>query len=126
MQVGSSGIMGGATSYIGGNLGSYLAKPIGKLTEGIASPILKEVLTQGTLNSATGFGLGTAMALGSGADLGKALKQGGQGAALGLANGVMNGTIKGFQTARQEKVSPWTGEPTERHHSDPKFMGGRS
>ena len=124
MQVGSSGIMGGATSYLGGNLGSYFAKPISKLTEGIASPILKEVLTQGTLNSATGFGLGTALALGSGADLGEALKQGSQSAALGLMSGIMNGTAKGYQTARQNKISPWNGEPTEGHHSDPKFMGG--
>lgn len=124
MQVGSSGIMGGATSYLGGNLGSCFAKPISKLTEGIASPILKEVLTQGTLNSATGFGLGTALALGSGADLGEALKQGSQSAALGLMSGIMNGTAKGYQTARQNKISPWNGEPTEGHHSDPKFMGG--
>ena len=111
MQVGSSGIMGGATSYIGGNLGSYLAKPIGKLTEGIASPILKEVLTQGTLNSATGFGLGTAMALGSGADLGEALKQGGQGAALGLMTGVLSGTAEGIRIGIKEGIDPFTGKP---------------
>ena len=107
MQVGSSGIMGGATSYLGGNLGSYFAKPISKLTEGIASPILKEVLTQGTLNSATGFGLGTAMALGSGADLGEALKQGGQSAALGLMSGIMNGTADGIKAARDAGKNPW-------------------
>ncbi|WP_291534442.1 RHS repeat domain-containing protein [Bacteroides sp.] len=107
MQVGSSGIMGGATSYLGGNLGSYFAKPISKLTEGIASPILKEVLTQGTLNSATGFGLGTAMALGSGADLGEALKQGGQSAALGLMSGIMNGTADGIKAARNAGKNPW-------------------
>lgn len=107
MQVGGSGIIGGATSYLGGSLGSYLAKPISKLTEGIASPILKEVLTQGTLNSATGFGLGTAMALGSGADLGEALKQGGQSAALGLMSGVISGTADGIKAVRDAGKSPW-------------------
>ncbi len=107
MQVGNSGIMGGITSYLGGSLGNYLAKPISKLTEGISSPILKEVLTQGTLNSATGFGLGTAMALGSGADLGDALKQGTQSAALGLMSGVINGTADGIKAARDAGKKTW-------------------
>ncbi len=107
MQVGSSGIMGGITSYLGGSLGTYLAKPINKLTEGIASPILKEVLTQGTLNSVVGFGLGTAMALGSGANLGEALKQGGEGAALGFMAGVISGTVEGIRTIRNTGKNPW-------------------
>lgn len=132
MQVGSSGIMGGATSYLGGNLGSYLAKPISKLTEGIASPILKEVLTQGTLNATTGFGLGTAMALGSGADLGEALKQGSQSAALGLTSGVMNGLAKGIKSNKEnaneqtetsnqnkERTSPKFSETAAQHQEEP-------
>ncbi len=110
MQVGNSGIMGGITSYLGGSLGNYLAKPISKLTEGISSPILKEVLTQGTLNSATGFGLGTAMALGSGADLGDALKQGTQSAALGFMTGVLSGSAEGIKNGIKEGIDPFTGK----------------
>lgn len=121
MQVGSSGIMGGATSYLGGNLGSYLAKPISKLTEGIASPILKEVLTQGTLNATTGFGLGTAMALGSGADLGEALKQGGQSAALGLTSGVMNGLAKGIKNNKENTKEQTKTNNQNKERTSPKF-----
>lgn len=123
-QVGTSGIMGAATSYLGGSLGNMLSKPIESVTSSIASPVLREALTQGAVNSATGFALGTGMALGTGSDLGDALKQGGQGAAFGLATGVISGTVEGYQTARQDKISPWTGDKTQRHHSDPKFMGG--
>jgi hypothetical protein len=36
------------------------------------------------------------------------------------------GTVKEYQIARKNKISPWIGEATERHHSDPKFMGGDS
>lgn len=67
-------------------------------------------MTQGTLNSATGFGLGTAMTLGSGADLGEALKQGGQSAALGLMSGIMNGTADGIRTGIKEGIDPFTGK----------------
>lgn len=123
-QVGTSGIMGAATSYLGGPLGNMLSKPIESVTSSIASPVLREALTQGAVNSATGFALGTGMALGTGSDLGDALKQGGQGAAFGLATGVISGTVEGYQTARQDKISPWTGDKTQGHHSDPKFMGG--
>lgn len=122
-QVGTSGIMGAATSYLGGSLGNMLSKPIESVTSSIASPVLREALTQEAVNSATGFALGTGMALGTGSDLGNALKQGGQGAAFGLATGVISGTVEGYQTARQDKISPWTGDKTQRHHSDPKFMG---
>lgn len=102
-QVGSSAIMGAATSYLGGALGDAISKPIGDLMSGIASPILRETLTQGALNATTGFALGTGMALGTGSDLGDALKQGGQGAAFGAASGMISGAVKGIGEVRQAK-----------------------
>lgn len=50
------------------------------------------------------------MALGSGADLGEALKQGGQSAALGLMSGIMNGTADGIRTGIKEGIDPFTGK----------------
>ncbi|WP_195350456.1 RHS repeat-associated core domain-containing protein [Bacteroides nordii] len=102
-QVGSSAVMGAATSYLGASLGNALSGPIQNLTSGIASPVLREALTQGALNATTGFALSTGMALGTGSSLGDALKQGGQGAAFGVASGVISGAVKGVGEVAQAK-----------------------
>ena len=95
--------MGAATSYLGASLGNALSGPIQNLTSGIASPVLREALTQGALNATTGFALSTGMALGTGSSLGDALKQGGQGAAFGVASGVISGAVKGVGEVAQAK-----------------------
>ncbi len=109
-QVGISTTMGVATSYLGGQLGNALAKPISSLTSDIASPVLREAATQGTTNAATGFTLSAGLAWGNGASFEEGLKQGGQGALMGAGIGVMTGTVAGVQYARDNKVNPWTGK----------------
>ena len=109
-QVGISGAMGAATSYLGGQLGNVFAKPIGNLTSEIASPVLRETVTQGATNAATGFALSAGMAWGTGAGFEEGLKQGGQGALMGAGIGVMTGTVAGVKYAHDNKVDPWTGK----------------
>jgi RHS repeat-associated core domain len=67
MQVGISGTIGAATSYLGGQLGDALSKPISNLTSDIASPVLREAVTQSATNATTGFALSAGFAWGSGA-----------------------------------------------------------
>ncbi len=109
-QVGISGTMGGATSYLGGVLGNTLSKPIGNLTSNIASPVLREAATQSATNAVTGFTLSTGLALGAGSSLEEALQQGGQGALMGGGIGAMTGTVAGFKYAHDNKISPWNGK----------------
>lgn len=78
----------------------------------------------GLTNSVTGFALSTGFALGTGAEIGEALRQGGQSALMGLGIGVIGGAVKGFEDARKDNVGPWDGIPIQKHHSDPKYMGG--
>ena len=108
-QVGISGTLGAATSYLGGQLGSVLSKPISNLTSNIASPVLREAATQSATNAASGFTLNAALAWGNGASFEDGLKQGGQGALWGAGIGAMNGTVAGFKYAHDNKVNPWNG-----------------
>lgn len=123
-QVGNAALMGTISAYVGGFIGEKLSQPISNLMEDIASPILRESLTQSTLNSASGFIVTTTMTLGSGSSWEEALQAGGKAALMGFATGAINGTVSGFLIAERDHISPWTGEVTERHHSFPKFLGG--
>ncbi len=58
-NVGVAGTMSLATSYLGGQLGVYLDKPINTITSGISNSLLKNVVNGALANSATGFILGT-------------------------------------------------------------------
>ncbi len=109
MQVGISGSIGAATSYLGGQLGAALSKPISNLTSDIASPVLREAVTQSATNATAGFALSAGLAWGSGASFEEGLKQGGQGALMGAGIGVMTGTVAGFKYAHENNVNPWTG-----------------
>lgn len=91
-------------------MGNALSKPIGNLTSDIASPVLREAVTQGGTNAVAGFGLSAGLAWGSGASFEEGLKQGGQGALMGVGIGVINGTVAGIQYGRDNNVNPWTGK----------------
>ncbi len=108
-QVGISGTLGAATSYLGGQIGSVLSKPISNVTSNITSPVLREVATQSATNAVSGFTLNAALAWGNGASFEDGLKQGGQGAIWGFGIGAMNGTDAGFKYAHDNKVNPWNG-----------------
>ncbi len=109
-QVGISGTIGAATSYLGGQLGNVLSKPISNVTSNIASPVFREAATQAATNAATEFALSAGFAWGSGASFKEGLKQGGQGALMGAGIGAMTGTVAGVKYARENNLNPWTGE----------------
>ena len=73
----------------------------------IASPVLREAVVQGALGAglgAIGGGLGASM------NGGNFWQGAGQGAAMGFATGLFTGSLHGFQSARAQGVSPWTGK----------------
>ena len=113
-QVAIAGVMGVATSYLGGQVGGVLSKPIDKLTSGIASPVLRDMATQSLTNGGTGFVLSTTLSLGSGSSFEDAISAGGQSALTGLGIGAMNGTISGFRYAHENNLNPWDGLSNER------------
>ena len=61
------------------------------------------------------------MALGSGADLGEALKQGSQSAALGLTSGVMNGLAKGIKSNKENANEQTETSNQNKERTSPKF-----
>ena len=128
-QVAIAGVMGVATSYLGGQVGGVLSKPIDKLTSGIASPVLRDMATQSLTNGGTGFVLSTSLSLGSGSSFEDAISAGGQSALTGLGIGATNGTISGFRYAHENNLNPWDGlsneRPTMQRLSTPD-IGGQS
>ena len=117
-QVATAGVMGMATSYLGGQVGGVLSKPIDKLTSGIASPVLRDVATQSLTNGGAGFVLSTTLSLGSGSSFEDAISAGGQSALMGLGIGATNGTVSGFRYAHENNVNPWDGLSNERPTMD--------
>lgn len=108
MQVGTSAIMGGATSYLGGQVGKFFAKPLAGFTQGIKSDVLRNMLTQSGINGATGFTLGTGISLLNGESFGNALNNGTELGLWGMTTGAVSGSITGFRMAHQNQRNPWT------------------
>ncbi len=108
-QTAMSGLMGMATSVIGGQLSSKFAPGIDKLTSNISSPVAKGMISEGLTNASAGFVLSTGMAVGRGEDIGDALRSGGQGFASGFAIGSISGMASGLQYARDNGLNPWNG-----------------
>lgn len=109
-NVGNNIIMGGITGWAGGQLGNYLQKPLTSLYGNISSPVLKEMLMQGSVGIGTGFTLNTAMAKINGASWDDAFSAGIDGATWGLVTGLSSGAVKGFRYARENKISPFSGK----------------
>ena len=108
-QVLMSGTMGALTSWAGGQLGNTLSRPIGSLTSGIGSPVLKDMATQSLTNAGAGFILSSGMSLANGDSFEQAMKAGGQSALMGAGIGAINGTVSGFKYAHENNVDPWNG-----------------
>lgn len=103
--------MGGITGYAGGQLGGYLQAPLSSIYGNVASPVLREMLMQGSVGIATGFTLNTAMAKINGASWGDALSSGVNGATWGAVTGFASGALTGFRTAYKEGYDPYSGKP---------------
>ena len=95
-EVGTSTIMSCITSAAGQYLTSAYSSLFENYTGGISNEILKRTLNQSFANSLSGFTLGSAMSLASGASLNKALENGWYSAAEGAVTGAISGYIQGI------------------------------
>ena len=124
-QVGISEASGAITGYVGGKLADkftpYVSKYISNMFDG---PMLQDMVTNSVVSGATGFTVGAGWAALDGKSFEESMRAGWNSAKVGFAVGGATGSLSGWQRAKEARVSPWTGEPIQRHHSDPKFMGG--
>ena len=124
-QVGISEASGAITGYVGGKLADkftpYVSKYISNMFDG---PMLQDMVTNSVVSGATGFTVGAGWAALDGKSFEESMRAGWNSAKVGFAVGGATGSFSGWQRAKEARVSPWTGEPIQRHHSDPKFMGG--
>ena len=124
-EVGISGISGAITGFLGGKLSDkfspYVNKYVSKIFDG---PMLQDMVTNSVVSGATGFTVGAGWTAFSGGSFEESMQAGWNSAKVGFAVGGATGSFSGWQRAKEARVSPWTGEPIQRHHSDPKFMGG--
>ncbi len=104
-QVGMSGSTALLTSYLGGQLGNMLSKPLENLTSSISNTVLKNVTYNSLCNAATGFALGTGFSLinGNGFDLSSAFGAGLESAGMGFLTGAMSGFATGVKQVQNEK-----------------------
>lgn len=124
-QIGINGISGAITGYVGGKLADtftpYVSKYISNIFDG---PMFQDMATNSLVSGATGFSVGAGWTALNGGSFEESMQAGWNSAKVGLAVGGATGSLSGWQRAKEAHVSPWTGESTQRHHSDPKFMGG--
>lgn len=119
--------IGTLSSGISSYVGQYLDTALGAInfaTKEITSPVLNGLVNGAVLGSAYGFVSDFAIALMQGASMQEAFNTSLKGAAIGGLSGAVFGIGNGFKSARENKVSPWTGEKINMHHSFPKFLGG--
>ena len=116
--------IGMGSAYLGGQISSKFSGVFSKVFNSISSPILKNVLINSTSNAASGFLLSAGISFAYTKDFDQALKDGVRGGLMGAGIGFTTGAIGGYRYAKENKLSPWTGEKIQLHHSDPIFMGG--
>lgn len=127
----NSAAIGGVTSFIGGKIGELATSKIRSLiienvnvSININSPLLKGMIlgsAAGGVSNGVGCFVVGFMTTGN---LWKALDAASHGLLNGVAVGAISGGVSALKTARQERVSPWTGEDIQRHHSYQKALGG--
>lgn len=112
------------TSCLGTYMTPYFSDFSNHLLKYIPNDLIRNTLNTGLSNSMTGFSIGTALSLGAGDDIDEAVSQGGKSAVGSFVTGTITGFSSEIRYSRSSKLSPWTGEKTNRHHSFPKFLGG--
>ena len=111
--VGLSGIVGGATSYLGGVISSQVSGFLSNITGDIAGKAWAGMINQGLTGFATGFTLGTGISIlnqyGSTGkiDMGLAAGTGLKSGLTGLALGGITGMAEGILDARANGENPW-------------------
>lgn len=119
-------ILGGLSSFAGGAFGQWGAKYLGSaIISGIStnSPILKGMISGALGGMSSGAIGGFTFGLMMTGDFDDALDTGYKGLVNGITIGAVIGSMSGIKYSRDNKVSPWTGEKTQNHHSHPKFIG---
>ena len=119
--------IGTLSSGIGSYVGQYLGIAFGTIefaSMEITSPVLNGLINGAFFGSACGFVSDFAVALMLGASIEEACNTSLDGALIGGLSGAAFGIGSGFKLARENKVSPWTGEKINMHHSYAKFLGG--
>jgi len=81
-------------------------------------------LINSTSNAASGFVVSGGASYIMNGDVDQAFSEGVRGFLMGAGIGFTTGAIGGYRYAKENKLSPWTGEKIQLHHSDPIFMGG--
>ncbi|TGX79430.1 hypothetical protein E5358_14905, partial [Palleniella muris] len=123
----SGAILGSLTSYFGGAMGQWGAQYLGSIAINglqITSPFLQAMVSGAVGGMTSGWAISFATSLILTGDFDEALSAGNNGLLSGMVTGTIAGGIGGIKASRDNKVSPWTGEKTQNHHSFPKFAGG--
>ena len=123
-EVALAGGMSLGLSIIGSEISSLYGNQINKTFSFIKNDLLRNTLTESATESITGFIVNGGLSLLNGDNIPDAAKAGFDGLKMGLIMGSINGFSKSVIDARHNKKSPWTGEKTQLHHSDPIFMEG--
>lgn len=107
-EIGIAALTDGALAYVTGGV-SKVAKPyLDKVVGKVASPVIKEALSQGIIGAGIN-GTGAAIEAGiNGDNVGTAFISG---AGHGLAAGLITGSLTGSRSAKENGKNPWTGEP---------------
>ena len=120
---GAMGIVSSGAGALGGHIGNQLGSVIINGTN-ITSPTLASTITGALGGFAGGYTGGLAVGLLATGDFSEANDMALDGALSGGVIGAATGFAGGIKYARDNKISPWTGEKTQNHHSFPKFLGG--
>jgi YD repeat protein len=116
--------IGAATSWAGAKIGGWATKNLGGIFSSISSPVLRQAAVNSVGGAVSGFAIGTAVSYIQYEDFDRAFSEGVRGGLMGAGIGFTTGAIGGYRYAKENKLSPWTGEKIQLHHSDPIFMGG--
>jgi len=116
--------IGAATSWAGAKIGGWATKNLGGIFSSISSPVLRQAAVNSVGGAVSGFAIGTAVSYIQYKDFDRAFSEGVRGGLMGAGMGLTTGAIGGYRYAKENKLSPWTGEKIQLHHSDPIFMGG--
>lgn len=120
---GAMGIVSSGAGALGGHIGNQFGSVIINGTK-IASPAFASTITGALGGGIGGYTGGLAVGLLATGDFSEAHDMALDGALSGGVIGAATGFAGGIKYARDNKISPWTGEKTQNHHSFPKFLGG--
>ena len=120
---GAMGIVSSGAGALGGHVGNQFGSVIINGTK-IASPTFASTITGALGGFAGGYTGGLAVGLLATGDFSEANDMALDGALSGGVIGAATGFAGRIKYARDNKISPWTGEKTQNHHSFPKFLGG--